>query len=141
MRIPLPAALASPVQRSRFAWSIVRLALAGLIAAHGWARWLAGGVSPFGTFLESQGFPAGFVLAATVTAVEVFGSVALAAGHFVAPLCLAFALIYAAGIALVHAKAGWFVVGLGRNGAEYSVLLIVCLLTLALQHVRARSEA
>ena len=32
---------------------------------------------------------------------------------------------------MVHAKAGWFVVGAGRNGMEYSVLLIVCLLALA----------
>lgn len=37
------------------------------------------------------------------------------------------------GIVLVHAPHGWFVVGAGRNGMEYSVLLIVCLLLLALQ--------
>jgi putative oxidoreductase len=52
-----------------------------------------------------------------------------------------FSVIYATGIALVHSKAGWFVVGLGRNGSEFSVLLIMCLLALALQHVRKSSEA
>ena len=41
-------------------------------------------------------------------------------------------------IVLVHAPAGWFVVGLGRNGAEYSVLLIACLLCVGLQHVGSR---
>lgn len=33
----------------------------------------------------------------------------------------------------------WFVVGLGRNGSEYSVLLVVCLLTVGLQHVKGRA--
>ncbi len=119
----------------------MRILLAGLIAAHGWARMLAGGVAPFGTFLDAQGFPAGFALAVLVTAIEILGSLLLLLGRLVAPLCVAFAFIYATGIALVHAKAGWFVVGLGRNGSEYSVLLIVCLLALGLQHVKARSEA
>jgi putative oxidoreductase len=48
-----------------------------------------------------------------------------------------FAAVYACGIWLVHAAAGWFVVGLGRNGMEYSVLIITCLLALAWAH-RAR---
>ena len=51
------------------------------------------------------------------------------------------ALIYAVGIAMVHAREGWFVVGAGRNGAEYSVLLIVCLLCVGLQHVQPRQAA
>ena len=37
------------------------------------------------------------------------------------------------GIVLVHAKSGWFVVGGGSNGAEYSVLLIPCLMVIAAQ--------
>ena len=39
-----------------------------------------------------------------------------------------FALIHAMGLILMHLPAGWFVVGLGRNGMEYSVLLIIALL-------------
>jgi putative oxidoreductase len=119
---------------------LLRLVLAGLIAAHGWARLVAGAVPPFGTFLTSQGFPAGPELAMAITALEIVGSVVLAAGRLVAPLCVVFSLVYLTGIALVHAKAGWFVVGLGRNGAEYSVLLIVCLLCVGLQHTRSRRE-
>jgi len=140
MRLPLPAALQSSRARGRAAWLLLRLLLAGLIAAHGWARWLAGGVAPFGGFLESQGFPMGLVLATAVTAFEIVGSLLLALGRFVAPLCLGYAAVYALGIALVHAKAGWFVVGLGRNGAEFSVLLIACLLCVGLQHVRPAGE-
>ena len=130
----------SPDARSRLAWTGLRLVLAGLIAAHGWARLIVGGVVPFGGFLESQGFPGGVYWAALVTGIEIVGSLLLVLGRAVAPLCALLAFIYALGIALVHAKAGWFVVGLGRNGVEYSVLLIACLLAVGLQHVRTRGE-
>jgi putative oxidoreductase len=133
--------LDSAASRSDFAWTALRLLLAGLIAAHGWARFITGGVEPFGHFLDSQGFPGGFYFAALVTAIEIVGSLVLACGVFVAPACALFASIYALGIVLVHAKAGWFVVGLGRNGAEYSVLLIACLLAVGLQHVRFGEDA
>lgn len=121
-------------RRSRLAWDLLRFTLAGLIAAHGWARWLGGGVQPFGDFLASQGVPLGLAVAAAVTAFEIVGTLLLAARRAVAPLALIYAAIYACGIVLVHAKAGWFVVGRGRNGAEFSVLLIVTLLCLAAQH-------
>jgi putative oxidoreductase len=39
---------------------------------------------------------------------------------------------------MVHAPEGWFVVGLGRNGAEYSVLLIACLMCVGVQHLKPR---
>ena len=35
---------------------------------------------------------------------------------------------------MVHWPVGWFVVGGGRNGMEYGVLLIVCLAILAFTH-------
>lgn len=131
----------STESRSRLGWLILRLTLAGLIAAHGWARWFAGAVPPFGAFLENQGFPAGLAWAIAVTSIEIVGSLLLAAGRLVVPLTLVYSAIYALGIVLVHAKSGWFVVGLGRNGAEFSVLLIVCLLMTGLQHARFRSSA
>lgn len=131
-----PVVAITPDTRSRYAWLVLRVALGLLIAAHGLARWWAGGVLPFGGFLESQGFLYGLLLASAIAAFEIVGSAALIAGRLVAPLCACFAGIYAVGIALVHARAGWFVVDLGRNGAEYSVLLIVCLLLTGLQNVR-----
>ena len=129
-----------PAARSRAAWLVLRLVLAGLIAAHGWARLLSGGVVPFGDWLAGQGLPLGFAIAAAVTAIEIVGTPLFAWGRFVAPLSLVYAAVYLVGIAMVHAKAGWFVVGLGRNGAEYSVLLIVCLLCVGLQHVGTASR-
>lgn len=129
--------LATLDARSANAWLALRLLLAGMIAAHGWARWYAGAVVPFGAWLDSLGFPFGLAIAASITAFEIGGTVLFAAGRFVFPLSLVYSAIYMVGIILVHMPAGWFVVGLGRNGAEYSVLLIACLLLVGIQH-RAR---
>lgn len=137
----MTSTFATAESRSRFGWTVLRVVLAGLIAAHGWARWFAGGVEPFGGFLDAQGFPFGFAIAAGITVLEIVGTLLLLAGRWVFPLCCVYAAIYAMGIVLVHAPAGWFVVGLGRNGSEYSVLLIACLLCVGLQHWRPRGGA
>ena len=120
--------------RNDLAWVVLRVTLAGLIAAHGWARLLADAVDPFATWLNGHGLP-GPLIAGGVTVLEIVGTPLLALGRVVLPLAVVFAAIYAVGIAMVHARAGWFVVGLGRNGAEYSVLLIVSLLCVGAQHV------
>ena len=127
--------LSSSLSRNELGWLVLRLALSGLIAAHGWTRWLTGGVPGFGEWLTSQGLPFGYAIAAAVTGIEILGTVLLASGKIVAPLTLTFAAIYSVGIYMVHAPEGWFVVGKGRNGAEYSALLIVALLCLGLQHL------
>jgi putative oxidoreductase len=115
-------------RRGAAALLVLRLVLAGLIAAHGWARWYFGGVAPFGQWLDGLGFPFGMGIAVGVTAVEILGTPLFALGRGVFPLSLLYSAIYLMGIVLVHAPAGWFVVGLGRNGMEYSVLLIAGLL-------------
>ncbi len=129
------------VSKSQIAWVVLRATLAGLVAAHGWSRLLTGGIEPFGSWLDSQGLPLGLAIAITITAVEIVGTPLLAWGKLVLPLTLGYSAIYAVGIAMVHAPAGWFVVGAGRNGAEYSVLLIVALLCVGLQHLPARRNA
>jgi putative oxidoreductase len=110
---------------------VLRILVATLLFIHGAARVAAGGVAPFGGFLAGAGFPAGPALAWAITLFELIASPALAAGVAVRPIALAFAAELVMGIALVHAREGWFVVGLGRNGAEYSVALIGLLLAQA----------
>jgi putative oxidoreductase len=133
---PAPPATTDP--RGRLAWICLRVVVAGLMAAHGWMRFAGGGVVPFGEWLTSQHVPFGFMVAAGITAIEVLGTPLYAAGRFVPALSAAYASIYVAGITMVHAREGWFVVGAGRNGAEYSVLLIACLLCLGAQHLGSR---
>ena len=111
---------------------LVRAGTALILIIHGLARARLGIVDDFGVVLGQWGFPAGFWLAWTITIVEIVGGIAFAAGRFVRPLALWFIVQLAAGIYLIHARAGWFVVGAGRNGAEFSVLLIICLAAIAL---------
>jgi hypothetical protein len=42
---------------------------------------------------------------------------------------------------LVHAPNGWFVVGARRNGVEFSVLLMACLVAVALPHLPRTSRS
>lgn len=116
------------------ALAAIRCGLAALLFIHGAARVYSGGVAPFGGFLDSVGLPFGIAIAWAVTLFELLATPLLAWGRWVAPISLVFSLIYACGIWLVHAPAGWFVVGLGRNGMEYSALIILCLLANAWAH-------
>ena len=119
--------------------TVLRIAVAALLFVHGAVRALLGGVAPFGGWLDDIGFPAGIVFAWAVTLLELVGTPLLAAGKFVVPIAGYFIFQLTLGIAMVHAKEGWFVVGLGRNGVEYSVLLITCLVVLILGEREARA--
>ena len=108
------------------------MAVASVFVIHGVTRTVLGTVDDFGGFLAISGWPAGHALAWLLTIMEIVGGLALALGFQVRPLTLWFGVQIAVGIVMVHAQAGWFVVGAGRNGAEYSVLIIACLAAVAL---------
>ena len=113
---------------------MLRVCVALLLLAHGVARATLGIVDDFGVFLAGLpllGPGGGLALAWCITAVEVLGGATLAVGRLVVPLSAWFVLQLFGGIALVHAREGWFVVGAGRNGVEYSVLLIAVLTAVA----------
>jgi putative oxidoreductase len=110
---------------------MIRLVLAATMFVHGAARISHGGMSGFGEFLGSQGLPLGFYIAWAITLFELVASVLLAAGFYTWIIALLFAAELAAGIAMVHWKEGWFVVGHGRNGMEFSAVLIASLLAIA----------
>ena len=109
----------------------IRVALAALMFVHGAARISYGIVDDFGGFLGSQGIPLGFFIAWGITLFEIIGSVLLAVGTYTWVIALLFALELAVGVAMVHWKEGWFVVGAGRNGMEFSALLIASFLAVA----------
>lgn len=114
---------------------LLRLVIAVIIASHGWHRVLSGGYEPFGGWLDSQGLPFGVALALGITLYEVIGSVFLAWGKQIAYLCIGYIAIYATGLVMVHLPNGWFVVGSGSNGVEYSVLIITALVCIGYPHL------
>jgi putative oxidoreductase len=109
---------------------VLRVGVALLLGIHGVHRATQGGVAPFGAFLDGVGFPFGVWIARAITGFEVIAAIALAAGWWTRVVVCGFSAILLGGIALVHAQAGWFVVGAGRNGVEFSVLLLLCLAVL-----------
>ena len=127
--------------RDRIATILLRAGTATIMIIHGLARARLGIVDDFGVVLGQWGFPAGFAVAWTITIVEIVGGLALAAGVFVRPLAVWFILQLVAGIYLIHGRVGWFVVGAGRNGAEFSALLILCFVVLFLSDPGTNRQA
>ena len=110
-----------------------RLLVALLVGVHGWYRLIEGSSPLFGEWLATQHVPFAQAVAWGVTISEVIGSACIALGLCIRPFALLLIAIYTTGIVLVHAPDGWFVAGAGRNGMEYSVLLIGSLLLVALR--------
>lgn len=119
------------IERQNYALIVIRTLSASTMIIHGTARIFADGVFPFGEFLSAVGFPAGAYLAWTITLIEIVGGITLLTGYLITLISVFFAFQLFSGIILVHGKEGWFVVGLGRNGMEYSVLLIISFLCIA----------
>ena len=110
---------------------LLRLVLCALIFTHGAYRFYEGSSPILGQILEEQGFPggSGTILAYAVNVTETLGALLLAMKLFTLPVCAALTIIYTTGIILFHRHNGFFVVGPGTGGWEYSALLITCLVT------------
>ena len=112
------------MKQKNLALTIVRVAAAGNMLIHGISRVITGGVAPFDEYLSSLGFPP--YTAFIITVIELIGAVLIIINRWTSILSIFFCIELIAGIILVHGREGWFVVGHGRNGSEYSVLLILC---------------
>jgi putative oxidoreductase len=111
---------------------IVRVVVALLLATHPiYGLMHPGDIRGFGHFLRSRGFPTEDGLAWLVMFVQIGCSLALVARRFVIPTCMGHIFVLGMGIWLVHAPR-WRAVGLPdgdhQPGAEFSVLMIACLL-------------
>ena len=126
--------LARLVDRDSAGTDLLRLVLCGLIFTHGAYRFYEGSTPILGEILAERGFPIGVILAYCVNLAETVGSVLLALRLLVLPVSLILSLIYVTGIVLFHSHNGFFVVGPGTGGWEYSALLISCLLMTAWQN-------
>jgi len=111
---------------------LLRLAVAIILLVHSITGMFNNGINDFGNlYLNEIGFaPFGVALAWAIKLSHVVCALCLLANRFVKWAAVITILILIMGIILIHFKEGWFVVGGGRNGVEFNVLLIFVLLTL-----------
>ena len=125
---------------SRSALEFVRIASASILIVHpiGGLREPAG-LNDLGLYFSSIGFPFGVQLVWGSMFLQITSSLALIARPFVVPACFGQMLVLVTGIWLFHAP-HWFVigpdnvVGPGKEGIEYSILLITCFLSTLLAY-------
>jgi putative oxidoreductase len=113
---------------------IIRVVLAFILITHPiYALLHPANIRGFGQILESHHIPFGGGLAWAVMLLQVGCSLGLAARRFVVAACVGHIFVLVAGIVLVHAPR-WRTVGLPdgdhQPGAEFSVLMIACLLAI-----------
>jgi len=113
---------------------ILRIALAAVLFMHGIPSIFTGAVNNFGNqYLNQVGFaPIGLPLAWAIKLSHVACAVLLLLNRYVRLAAFVTIPILVAGIIMIHAAEGWFVVGAGRNGVEFNVLLISALVYLAI---------
>lgn len=114
---------------------LLRLGVAVIFLSHSLHGIFTGNdVNDFGNlFLNKIGFsPFGVLIAWGVVISQIVTSLLLIANKVVKISCIINIVILVFGIITVHFKEGWYVVGAGRNGMEFSFILIVALITLFL---------
>jgi putative oxidoreductase len=120
-----------PFVRPPVALLLLRGALALFFMAHALVRLVNGSVPQFGAFLERGGWPQGVLLVHLISAGELAAGSAMLAGRWVRWAAAYLFFIAGMGIVLIHARLGWFVGEHGVGGMEYSLSLMVGLLTVA----------
>ena len=107
-----------------FSLIFLRTITALLMIIHGIARISYNIVDDFGIYLAEQGIRYGSLAAWGITIGELTFGAMIVFGFLIRYASLFFIITLISGLFMVHFNEGWFVVGLGRNGMEYSVLLI-----------------
>ena len=113
---------------------VLRITLAAVFFMHGIPSILTGAVNNFGNiYLNEAGFgPIGLPLAWMIKLSHVACAVLLILNRYIRVAALITIPILVAGIIMIHAAEGWYVVGAGRNGVEFNVVLISVLVYLAI---------
>ncbi|KFF04680.1 DoxX family protein [Flavobacterium reichenbachii] len=111
---------------------LLRIATAIILLTHSVIGMFNNGINDFGNlFLNQIGFaPFGVFLAWSIKISHVIAAILLLADRYIKLAGFVTIFVLIMGIALVHFKEGWFVVGGGRNGVEYNFLLICVLLAI-----------
>ena len=113
---------------------VLRITLAAVFFMHGIPSIFTGAVNNFGNqYLNHAGFASiGLPLAWAIKLSHVACAILLILNRYIRLAAIVTIPILVAGIIMIHAAEGWFVVGEGRNGVEFNVLLISVLAYLAI---------
>jgi len=122
------------IRDGHLAVDLVKLVVCAIIFTHGIHRYVYGEVGPLGDALAHFGFPFPHAQAQLVNLAETGGVLLIALGVFVRAMCAVLVLIFATGIALIHWQLGFFILGPGEGGWEFSALLIACFTAVALDY-------
>ena len=111
---------------------LLRFAVSVILLVHSISGMFNNGINDFGNlFLNQIGFaPFGVALAWMIKLSHVAAAFCFMFEKYVKWAGIITIFILVTGIFLVHLKEGWFVVGGGRNGVEFNILLIFALLTI-----------
>ena len=111
---------------------LLRFAVAFILLTHSVVGIFNNGINDFGNlYLNQIGFaPFGVFLAWSIKLSHIVAAVLLLLNKYVKLAGFVTIFVLIMGIILVHFQEGWFVVGGGRNGAEYNFLLIIVLLAI-----------
>lgn len=109
---------------------LLRIALAIVLLTHSIPGIFNNGINDFGNlYLNAVGFaPFGLYIAWFIKLSHMVCAVLLLINKYIKPAAIVTIFILIAGIIMVHAPNGWYVVGPGRNGVEYNLILIVMLI-------------
>ena len=120
---------------------LIRLGVAVILLVHGAAGMFNDGVNNFGNlYLNTVGFaPFGLALAWAIKISHVVCAVSLLTRRYVVITSIFTIFILIMGIIMVHAPNGWFVVGGGRNGVEFNVLLILILAQFSFDNYKTKN--
>jgi putative oxidoreductase len=115
---------------------ILRITLFIILIMHSVPGMLNGGVNAFGTrYLNEVGFaPIGVPLAWAIKLSHIVCAILLLTNRYINIASIITIIILVMGILMVHFKEGWYVVGGGRNGVEFNILLISVLIYLMLRN-------
>lgn len=111
---------------------ILRVAVAIILLTHSVGGMFNNGINDFGNlYLNQIGFaPFGVAIAWSIKLSHLIAAVPILMNRYIKLASIVTIFVLVMGIVLVHFKEGWFVVGGGRNGAEYNFLLICVLLAI-----------
>jgi putative oxidoreductase len=111
---------------------IIRIALAIILIMHSVPGMCDGGVNDFGNlYLNEVGFsPYGLIIAWVIKLSHLITAILLVVNKYIKIISIITILVLIMGIAMIHFEEGWYVVGGGRNGVEFSFLLICSFLAI-----------